>query len=581
MREREPLLPLTAGWPLPLWIPRPALVLLGVALPIWSGGTKDGPPAIGKQGVVATGHPLATEAALEALRHGGNAVDAAVAAALTLGVVDGFNSGIGGGCFLLLRLADGRLVAVDGREKAPLAATRDLFVRDGKADPMLSQLGALAVGTPGALAAYDHALRRYGRLPLARHLHTAALFAQNGFRVSHGYARHLAGTAKNLARFEASRAIFLKPDGSPWREGDVLIQADLARTYRALAERGPDWFYNGPMAEATAAWMKANGGLLTADDFRRYEVKEREPIVTTYRGFQVVGFPPPSSGGVHVAQVLNILESFNLRKLSAGSADFIHVVTEALKLAFADRAHWLGDPDVAPVPRGLVSKDYAATLAGRIDPKRASAVPDHGTPPRAAEDLFGRHTTHLSVADAEGNWVACTATINTTFGSKVVIPGTGVVMNNQMDDFAIQPGVTNYFGLLGGEANAVGPGKRPLSSMSPTVLLKAGQPLLAVGAAGGPTIISQTLLAILHTADFQLPLREALAQPRFHHQWQPDELRIEEQVPDKVRRELERRGHRLKVVDALGAAQAVGSDPKKTGFVGAADPRGEGLAGGF
>jgi gamma-glutamyltranspeptidase/glutathione hydrolase len=282
-----------------------------------------------------------------------------------------------------------------------------------------------------------------------------------------------------------------------------------------------------------------------------------------------------------VAQVLNILEAFNLRKMGAGSADFIHIVTEALKLAFADRAHWLGDPDVAPVPRGLVSKDYAATLAGRIDPKRASPVAGHHTPPHATEDVFGKHTTHWSVADAEGNWVACTATINTTFGSKVVIPGTGVVMNNQMDDFAIQPGVTNYFGLLGGEANAVGPGKRPLSSMSPTLLLQDGQPLLAVGAAGGPTIISQTLLAILHTVDFRLPLQEALAQPRFHHQWQPDELRIEKQAPQKVRRELERRGHKLKLADALGAAQAVGLGPKKAGFVGAADPRGEGLAGGL
>jgi gamma-glutamyltranspeptidase/glutathione hydrolase len=331
----------------------------------------------------------------------------------------------------------------------------------------------------------------------------------------------------------------------------------------------------------TAQWMKANGGLITAEDFRRYEIKLRTPLRATYRGHEIIGFPPPSSGGVHVAQVLNILEHFDLKALRANSPDFIHVVTEAMKLAFADRAHWLGDPDFAPVPRGLVSKEYAATLARKIDRQRASPVPAHGTPERAAEDVFGKHTTHFSTADAEGNWVACTATINTSFGSKVVVPGTGVVLNNEMDDFALQPGVPNYFGLVGAEANAVAPGKRPLSSMSPTLVLRDGRPLLSVGAAGGPTIISQTLLAIVHTIDFGLPVDAALAQPRFHHQWQPDELRIEKSVPEKVRRELERRGHKLKVVDSLGAAQAVAFDARRGAFRGAADPRGEGVAGGF
>jgi gamma-glutamyltranspeptidase/glutathione hydrolase len=537
--------------------------------------------ASGQQGAVATGHPLATETALEAMRSGGNAIDGAIAAALTLGVVDGHNSGLGGGCLMLIRLPDGSVAAIDGRETAPAAATRDMFVREGKPAPALSQTGVLAVAVPGALAAYDYAARHYGKIPLRTHLTVAAQLARNGFNLTRTYARRLAETAEELGRFEASRSIFLKPDGTPYREGDVLTQPDLARTYQAIAEGGKEWFYRGPFAAITGGWMKTHDGLVTAGDFEIYQLKLREPIRTTYRGHEIVGFPPPSSGGVHISQVLSMLEPFDLKSMGAGSADFIHVVTEALKLAFADRAYWLGDPDFASVPRGLVSKEYAAKLAKRIDLKRASPVPQHDVPDRAGEDVFGKHTTHFSVADAAGTWVACTATLNTSFGSKVVIPGTGVLLNNQMDDFAIAPGTTNYFGLVGGEANAIAPGRRPLSSMSPTFVLKEGRPMLCVGAAGGPTIISQTLLAILYTVDFGMPLDEALAQPRFHHQWQPDELRVEKNVKPRVLRELERRGHKLKVVESLGATQAVGWDAKKRFFVGVPDPRGEGKAGVF
>lgn len=535
----------------------------------------------GEKGIATTVHPLATQAAINSMKNGGNAVDGAVAAALTLGVVDGFNSGIGGGCFLLIRRADGSVLAIDGREKAPAAATRDMFVREGKADPRLSQTGALAIGVPGALAAYDYAIRNYGKLPLRTHLLAAARIAEGGFPLSRTYVQRLASAVEELRQFEPSRAIFLKPDGAPLKQGDLLRQTDLAMSYRGIAERGIGWFYGSRFAEATDRWMKANGGLMTARDFQSYEFKMREPVRTTYRGHEIIGFPPPSSGGVHVAQILNILERFDLKKLGRGSADFIHVVTEAMKLAFADRAHWLGDPDFVPVPRGLVSREYAAKLAAKIDLKRATPVPAHGAPERATEDVFGKHTTHFSTADAEGNWVACTATVNTTFGSKVVIPGTGIVMNNQMDDFSIQAGVANAFGLVGADANAIAPGKRPLSSMSPTIVLKDGKPILSVGAAGGPTIISQTLLAILSTIDFGMPLDEALAQPRFHHQWQPDELRIEKTVPEKVREELVKRGHKVKVVEAIGAAQAVALGGRLGTLTGAPDPRGEGRALGF
>ena len=530
--------------------------------------------------IVATVHPLATDAAMEAFKKRGNAIDAAVAAALTLGIVDGQNSGIGGGCFLLIRLADGSFVAVDGRETAPAGATRQMFVRDGKADSQLSLAGPLAAGVPGALAAYDYSLRRYGKISLKELLLAAAKIAERGFPMSRHYAERLTASANELNRFEASRAAFL-PQGRVNKAGEIARLPDLANTYRAIAENGSDWFYRGPFATATADWMKHNGGLLSVADFRNYHPKLREPVSTTYRGCQVVGFPPPSSGGVHVTQILNILENFDLTKMGPDSADFVHVVTEAMKLAFADRAYWLGDPDFVKVPRGLLAKDYAVKLAGKIRMDRAALVPQHGTPESATEDVFQKHTTHFSTADAEGNWVACTATVNTSFGCKVVVPGTGVVLNNQMDDFSAQPGATNYFGLVGAEANAIAPGKRPLSSMCPTIVLKDGKPIFSVGAAGGPTIISQTVLAILNTIDFGMEPAAALAQPRFHHQWKPDELIVEKRIREDVLRELEKRGHTLKRIDSLGTAQAVAVGPSGQGFVGAHDPRVEGKAAGW
>ena len=561
-------------------LPRHALAGLAVALLCAPQVQAGGELAHGGCGIVATVHPLATDAAVETFKNGGNAIDAAVAAALTLAIVDGHNSGIGGGCFILIRLADGRFVAIDGRETAPAGATRDMFVRDGRADPELSLTGPLAAGVPGALAAYDYALRRYGKLSLKELLLAAAKIAEHGFPINRHYAERLAASAKELKMFEASRAAFL-PDGVAQRAGEILRLPDLAKTYRAIAENGPDWFYRGLFATATADWMKNNGGLLSAQDFGGYNAKLREPVLTTYRGCQLVGFPPPSSGGVHVGQILNIVENFDLKAMGPGSADFIHVVTEAMKLAFADRAYWLGDPDFAKVPRGLVAKDYAAKLAGQIRMDRVAVVPQHGTPEAAAEDVFQKHTTHFSTADADGNWVACTATVNTSFGCKVVIPGTGVVLNNQMDDFSAQPGATNYFGLVGAEANAIAPGKRPLSSMCPTIVLKDGKPILSVGAAGGPTIISQTVLAIINTIDFGMDPATALAQPRFHHQWRPDELIVEKRIGEDALRQLEKRGHKLKRTDSLGAAQAVGASSTGHGFLGAHDPRVEGKAAGW
>lgn len=539
-------------------------------------------PARGEQGMVATVHAAATDAGIRAMRRGGNAVDAAVACALVLGVVDGFNSGIGGGCFILIHRADGRVFAIDGRETAPALARRDMFLRGGKADPELSRTGALAIGVPGALAAYEMAMASGGWLSLADHLRAAAEIADAGFEIDAGYASRLESAAPRLAAFAASRAVYLHADGSPRRAGERLVQRDLARTYRSVADHGTRWFYGGPFAMKTDAWMRENNGLVRASDFAGYRARMREPIRTRYRDFEIVGFPPPSSGGVHVAQILNILERVELTQWEVGTAPMIHHVAEAMKLAFADRAHWLGDPDFAPVPRGLISKQYAADLALKIRPEVAVAVTGHGDPPDALTDVFGRkHTTHFSTADAEGNWVACTATINTTFGSKVVIPGTGVVMNNEMDDFSAQPGVPNFFGLIGAEANAVQPGKRPLSSMSPTLVLKEDAPVLSVGAAGGPTIISQTALNLVYFIDYGLDVDVSLRQPRFHHQWRPDELKLESGIPKTVADELAGMGHTLRRTTGIGVSQAVSRGPGPEPFRGAADPRNGGSAKGY
>ena len=538
--------------------------------------------------MVATVNPLATDAGVAALDAGGNAVDAAVAASLTLGVVDGYNSGIGGGCFILIRTADGEVIAIDGREMAPQAASRDMYLRNGKPDRNLSRVGALASGVPGALAAYERAVREHGKLKFSKLLTPAAGVAENGFVVSSAYEKALRETAHQLRRDPGASRILLKPsaetngDRQIYTKGDVLKQVDLARTYRQIAKEGLDWFYQGEFAQRTGQWMKANEGILTAKDFANYKTAIREPIRTTYRGCEIVGFPPPSSGGVHVAQILNILESFDLKELHASDpVKLRHVVAEAMKLAFADRAHWLGDSDFVKVPRGLIDKKYAAELAKRIDLDKVTAVTSHGTPPGSEGDFFGKHTTHVAAADKAGNWVAITTTVNTTFGSTVIVPGLGVVMNNQMDDFSISPGTPNAFGLIGGQNNAIAPGKRPLSSMSPTIVLKDGKPVVTVGAAGGPTIITQAVWAIINHLDLGMDIGDAIARPRIHHQWSPDQLLVENSLDQKTSASLTAKGHILQTPGpnkGIGISQAIIYDVNNKKFTGAHDPRTPGKA---
>ncbi len=530
--------------------------------------------------VVASVHPLATDAGTAAYLRGGNAVDAAIATALTLGVVDNHNSGIGGGCFILIRDPLGKITAIDGRERAPLAATADMYLRDGKADPELSTTGPLAVATPGALAAYDLALKSLGKTKLADLLRPAAEIADNGFPIDRIYAGKLAAKAKQLSQFPGTAAVLLKPDGSPYTAGERLRQVDLARSYRAIAASGIDWFYRGPFADQVAAWMREHGGILTTEDFDRYQPALRQPIITDYRQWKIIGFPPPSSGGVHVAQILNILEPFDLR--SEHQRDPIratHLVIEAMKLAFADRAHWLGDADFAKVPLGLIDKDYARSLAKRIDVEKSSDVASHGNPLPFDDKYFNRHTTHIAAADTEGYWVAITATVNTTFGSKVIVPGTGIVLNNEMDDFSSQPGVPNAFGLIGAENNAIAPLKRPLSSMSPTIVLdRAGKPVMTVGAAGGPKIITQVLLAITRCLDFDQSLSQAISGPRFHHQWRPDTVLVEDATDDEVVAGLERSGHKVERIQHSGITQAIRLTESGE-LIGVHDPRVPGKVG--
>ncbi len=526
---------------------------------------------------IATVHPLATQAGMQAFEKGGNAIDAAIAAGLTLGVVDGHNSGIGGGCFFVIHAADGTVTCIDGREMAPAKAHRDMYLINGKLDDEASKTGALASGVPGYLKACAAAQKKHGKLKLADVLLPAADIAANGFPLDEVYARKLAATADKLAKFPASAAIFL-PNGKPLEKGQSLVQTDLAATYRAVAAKGIEWFYEGEFAQKTAAWMKTNGGITTADDYANYTAPERGPIRSKYRGYDLITMPPPSSGGVHVAQILNILEHFPIRHFRASSR--IHVITEAMKLAFADRAYWLGDPDFVKVPRGLVDPGYAEDLAKKIDLDHATDVPSHNMPPHWEGDVFGKHTTFLCTADAEGNWVALNQTINTAFGSKVVIPGTGVLLNDEMDDFAVQPGIPNAFKLVGAEANAVAPGKRPLSSMSPTIVLKDGKPVIVTGAAGGPTIITQALLLLTHIIDGGMLPAEALAEPRFHHQWNPAELKIEKAFGEATLSRVKSLGHTLAETTSFGACQAIYFDREKKLFFPANDPRVPGKADG-
>jgi gamma-glutamyltranspeptidase/glutathione hydrolase len=545
-------------------------------------------PVTSDRALVVSPHPVVSAAGVELLRAGGNAVDAAVAAAFALAVAQPQSTGIGGGGFLLIRLADGRAFAIDARETAPAAATPDLYTRPGVPGDA-SLVGGLAVATPGLVAGLALAQGAHGTLPLARVLEPAIRLAEQGYEVGAYQARFIEEMRRRGvgARFpELARIHF----AAPATARTLLVQPELAGTLRAIAALGPRAFYEGPVADAIAKAAQQHGGILTAGDLARYRPVLRQPLRVRYRGFEVLAFPPPSSGGVTLLEILNVLEGFDLAALGAGSSAAIHRIAEAMKLAFADRAVYLGDPDFSELPvAALLDPAYAAGLRARINPawwrrppwswgqgERAIRVAGPGLP------LDDAGTAHLSVADAAGNAVAITGSINTPYGSLVMVPGSGVLLNNQMDDFATRPGQPNAFGLIAlAGANGVAADKRPLSSMAPLIVLEDEKLRFVAGSNGGPRIITTTLLALLNHLEFGMDVSEAVAAPRFHQQWQPDELLLEAGIPADVADALAARGHVLKRVDDLGGGvEAIAFDPATGLLSGGSDPRRDGLAAG-
>ncbi len=533
--------------------------------------------------MVATQERHATRVGVEILRRGGNAVDAAVAVGFALAVTLPRAGNLGGGGFMMVHLAKGsQTLAIDYRETAPAAATRDMFLdAAGNADPAKSRDTGLAVGVPGSVAGLTLAHAHYGsgRFSLAGLIAPAIRLAREGITIEDDLADSLPRAAQRLARWPSSARIFLKPDGNAPAPGELLVQADLARTLEAIAQQGPAAFYEGGIAARIAASVAEAGGVLTRGDLAGYRAIIREPVRGTYRGHEVLSMPPPSSGGVHLVQILNMLEGFALARTGAGSAATLHLMVEAMKRAYADRARHLGDPGFVAVPvAGLVSRRYAARLRATIDPERAApAQAILPGDPLAFED---DNTTHFSIVDGEGNAVSNTCTLNFSYGLGLVADGTGILLNNELDDFAAKPGVPNAYGLVGGDANAPGPGKRPLSSMAPTIVMRDGRVVLVTGSPGGSRIISTVLQVVLNVIDHGANIAEAVLAPRIHHQWLPDEVMAEPGFSPDTLRLLEARGHRVEVGRVSGSASSILRVPD--GWTGAYDTRQRGtLAAGY
>ncbi|ASO08717.1 gamma-glutamyltransferase [Salmonella enterica subsp. salamae serovar 57:z29:z42] len=544
-----------------------------VAPPVSYGVEKDVfHPVRATQGMVASVDAMATQVGVDILKQGGNAVDAAVAVGYALAVTHPQAGNLGGGGFMLLRTKDGVTTAIDFREMAPAGATRDMFLDEqGNPDSKKSLTSPLASGTPGTVAGFSLALEKYGSLPLNKVVRPAIKLAQEGFIVNDALADDLKTYGSEvLPHHENSKAIFWK-DGEPLKKGDKLVQQDLANSLTMIAENGPDAFYKGEIARQIAQQMQQNGGLITTDDLAAYQAVERTPVSGEYRGYQIFSMPPPSSGGIHIVQILNILENFDMKKYGFGSADAIQIMAEAEKYAYADRSEYLGDPDFVNVPwQALTSKAYAKSIAGQIDINKAK--PSSEIRPGKLAPYESDQTTHFSVVDKDGNAVAVTYTLNTTFGTGIVAGNTGILLNNQMDDFSAKPGVPNVYGLVGGEANAVGPKKRPLSSMSPTIVVKDGKTWLVTGSPGGSRIITTVLQMVVNTIDFGMNVAEATNAPRFHHQWLPDELRVEKGFSPDTLKLLEQKGQKVALKEAMGSTQSIMVGPDGE-LYGASDPR--------
>ncbi|KXF79112.1 gamma-glutamyltranspeptidase [Paramesorhizobium deserti] len=482
-------------------------------------------PVEAQHGMVVTAQHLASDIGVETLKNGGNAVDAAVAVGYALAVVYPRAGNIGGGGFMTIRLKDGKTTFLDFRERAPLASTKTMYL-DDKGNPVkgLSTDGYLAVGVPGSVMGLETARTRYGTKSRQELMEPAIKLARDGFVLEQGDAAALAENADTLASDPAAKAIFLKPDGKPYAAGETLAQADLAASLSSVSEQGPDAFYKGAIADAIVKASQENNGILAKEDFEQYQVRELEPVKCNYRGYDISSSPPPSSGGVIICEILNILEGYPISYLGYGSADTVHLMVEAMRHAYVDRNTALGDPDFVENPVAkLLDENYAADIREKISPFKAGVSQD--LMPKG----FGEstETTHYSIIDDEGNAVAVTYTLNGSFGAGVVAPGTGILLNNEMDDFTAKPGVPNLYGLIQGEANAIAPKKTPLSSMSPTIVAKDGKPFMVIGSPGGARIITITLEAIINVIDHGMNIQEAIDAPRIHHQWLPDKVYME------------------------------------------------------
>ena len=551
--------------------------------------------------MVVSAHRLASRVGVQMMRSGGNAVDAAVAVGFGLAVVHPQAGNLGGGGFMLIRFADGKTHFVDYREKAPAAATADMYLdAKGNAIEGASTVGYKAIGVPGSVAGMVYAEKTYGKLTLAQVMAPAIKLAEEGFVLAAYDAEDLRDD-KHLAEFSESRRIFQR-DGNYYKAGEVFKQPELARTLKRIAA-DPDDFYHGAMARELAASMQKGGGLITSDDLAHYEVKEREAVRGSYRGYDIISAPPPSSGGTTLIEILNILEGYDLGKSGGRSTQAVHLTLEAFRRAFFDRAEFLGDPDFSKIPVAqLIDKRYGAAWRASIDPAHASASKDLRRPAsfsRLEQDAAAHfpafagaepnHTTHYSVVDPEGNAVAATTTLNAWFGSRVTAEGLGFLMNDQMDDFAAKQGVPNMFGLIQGPANAIGPGKRPLSAMAPTIVLKDGKLFLVLGSPGGPRIITTVANILMGVVDYRMNIQEAVNAPRFHQQWLPDVTSVEDGFSPDVVKGLEALGHHIEFGEMddgvrepnWSDGECIMVDPKRGDRLGASDKRNHGRAVGF
>lgn len=528
-------------------------------------------PVYGKNGMVASEQGLATQVGLDILKQGGNAIDAAVAVGFALAVVLPNAGNIGGGGFMVLHDdKTGKDVAIDFREIAPAKASRDMYLdNQGKVIDGKSLFTHDASGVPGTVAGMEYALKKWGTMPLSKVLEPAIKLADKGFIVSDVLAQTLKEEKSTLGKWSASKAIFFK-NGEPLKSGDLLVQKDLAKSLRLIAKQGAKAFYQGEIATKIAKEMQSQGGTMTLEDLKAYKVVERQPIIGDYRGYKVVTMPPPSSGGVHLIEILNMLEHYPIKEDGVNSAKNIHHMAESMKLAYADRSEYLGDPDFVKIPvTGLTSKAYANERVKTIDDNKARL--SSNIKPGKPQPYESDQTTHFSVMDKAGNAVAVTYTLNLNFGSGIVVEGTGILLNNEMDDFSVKPGVPNAFGLVGGAANAVEAKKRPLSSMTPTIVMKNNKPWLVTGSPGGARIITTVLQSVVNTIDHEMNPAEAIITPRVHHQWLPDELRVEEGISPDTIKLLQDKGHKVVTKAPMGRIQIIQADD--SGFYGYSDPR--------